>query len=798
MAKGEVKLTAEQIEAIKNYADQIKTLGSFVEAVRKRPGMYIGHKGLEGFINMFREVFQNAFDELVRGESPCDTIWVTYDERTCTVIVEDNGRGIPFGNIVRIFSKQHTSANFEKKLFDYTSGTHGVGAKVTNALSTKFIVESYIFGQARRVEFNEGIPWNEGNNGEVVIPNPDNRQGTMVCFTPSFEIMGRFTCGYEVLLDLIKSIWPLTKIGSKLYFKAITMAGKEIPIVVENEDGIMTYLIDITKNPIIKPITFAYDTGEMKANIAFTYDADNVTIPEYIVSFANYCPTETVRSSHVKGFIAGLRKYFLKYMNDVYLVSGANTKKKNKLKIIESDIRGGLRVVLDVAMLEPTFNGQAKEELSSNEMELFVRELTEKSLEKWGKENPQALQKICKYFKDIAEIRMKSDESKVKISNQYLSGFNGLPAKYSPPKLWAKHKTDKRYKFELIIVEGDSAGGSAKNYRNNDIQGIMPLRGKMINCFEATEKKCLENAEVAGMVTIFEAGYGKSFDINKFYWDKVIIEADADPDGSHINALFLRFMLRFFPQVILAGRFYKAVPPLYSMKKGKETVYFSTRIDYVKYIQKEFSKKYTITTLEGKKLSDMEITELLYRNIDYTYELRKIGDRYSVDYSLLELYLFNRNESVETIGKLIKKKFRFMDIKSINETTTAEGIINDKYNTLFMNKRLIDDSQKIIEIIESNLYKYYRLNGEIASLYDIMVAYENSEPSSITRYKGLGEMDPEELAMSTILPGDEGQRVLVRYTMEDAIKEINEIRYLESNKNELLKGIKVSRIDVLD
>jgi DNA gyrase subunit B len=355
----------------------------------------------------------------------------------------------------------------------------------------------------------------------------------------------------------------------------------------------------------------------------------------------------------------------------------------------------------------------------------------------------------------------------------------------------------------LYIVEGDSAGGSGKNNRNNRLQGIMPLRGKMINCFAATEKSCLANEEVAGLLMIFDAGgpgTGRGpFDISKFQWDKIIFAADADVDGGHINSLGLRFVLRFCPDIIKAGKLYKAVPPLYSIKVGKRVQYFTNRIDYVKYMQGEFSKKYSITTLEGKALSKAQVTELLYTNIDYIYELRKIGDRYRLDYNLLELYLLNRDESVEKIGKLIKKRFRFMQNKSINKIPTAEGIINDKYNTLFMNDKLIQDSNRIIKIIDNNLYKHYKLNGEAMSIYEIMQVYEKTEPSSLTRYKGLGEMEPEELALSTILPAeDNGQRVLVRYTMEDAIKEINEIRYLESNKNKLLENLNVSRIDVLD
>lgn len=797
-------LTKEQIKSIENYGNEIMSLETFVEAVREMPGMYIGHKGNRGFINMFREVLQNSIDELMRKNSPCDRIMVTYDENTSTIIIEDNGKGIPLGSIVRIFTKQHTSSNYKKELYNYTSGRHGVGAKVTNALSTKFIVESYVLGEARRVEFDEGIVWKKGDkNNELVIPNKDNRQGTMVCFTPSFEIMGDIQCSFDDVLGLIRSLLPLTTIGSKIYFKAITLSGKEVNMTIVNTDGVLTYLIDNVLAPIIKPIMYDLDTGHMRASVAFTYDADNVTMTEQIVSFANFCPTDTKESSHVKGFITGIRRYFVNYMNKIYLTnttSKAKNKKKKPLTVNESDIRNGLRAAIDVAHLNPNFTGQAKEVLSNDDMEVFVRDLTMESLDRWSKDNPKELQKLCKYFKEIAEIRSKVDEGKVKLSNQYQSAPGGKPAKYTEPRLMGKAKPSDKVKFELFLVEGDSAGGSAKNNRVNDTQGIFPLRGKILNCFKETEQRCLQNAEIAGMIDIIGGGYGKNFDINKVPWDKVIATPDADADGSHINALILRFVLRFCPGLIESGKFYTSVAPLFGMKKGKETVYFTSRVDYVQFIQKEFSKKYKISTLkDGKPLTASQVVDLLYKNIDYTYELRKIGDRYKIEHKLLELYLFNRNESVATIGKLIKKEFRFMEIKSINETPTAEGIINDQYNTLFMNKRLIEDSARIIEIIDSNLYKDYRLNDIPSSIYDIMMAYEKSEPSSIERYKGLGQMEPDELGISTILPGDRGQRVLIRYTMEDAIKEINQIRALESDKSKLLENLEhLTRTDILN
>ena len=516
-------LTKEQIESIQNYADNIESIDSFVEAVRQMPGMYIGHIGNKGFINMFREIFQNIIDEIFRSDSPCNMAKITFDESTCTSILEDNGRGIPFDNIIRVFTSEHTSSNYKKQLGQYTSGMHGLGSKCTNALSSKFIVESYILGDARRVEFSDGKPWDKG---EVKIPNKENRQGTIITFIPSFEIMGRITVTVEELLQFINMMLPLTPIGTKFYFNGIKNDGTEIKEVLTNQDGIMAYLIDSCTNPMIKPICFSDDTGYFKADVILEYDTDISTTSEYIVSFCNFCPTDVVDSDHVKGFLSGLRKYFVNYMNKVYLVNNNGKKKKKPLRIIESDIRTGLRAVITGACLEPLFTGQAKEILSVAEMRDFMEELTYKSLDEWGRANPNDLQKMCKYFKEIAEIRTSTDDKKVKLSNQYASTAAGLPSKFiKPTKEWK----------EFFIVEGDSAKGSFNTYRHNPTQGVFPIRGVILNCFEKPESTCLQNAEVAGILSIIGGGYGKNFDINKVKWDKVIACFTADTRVRTLN-----------------------------------------------------------------------------------------------------------------------------------------------------------------------------------------------------------------------------------------------------------------------
>lgn len=780
------ELTKEQIASIKGYGSEIKTLKDFVTAVQKKPGMYIGYLGNRGFINMIREILQNCIDEVQRKDSPATMVRVRFEDDIKAVEIEDNGRGIPFDNIIRIFTAQHTSSNYEKKKFDYTSGTHGVGGKVTNALSEDFDVCSYVLGDGRHVHFHNGYP---ESKKEDKIPNKGNKQGTLIRFTPNLDVLGVISIGPQDVLNLINLILPLTNIGTRIIFEAV-VGDKVETLDLVNQNGISTFIMNHCTDPIIKPIDFGDDTGVTRAHIMLTWSASST---DSISSFSNFCPVDTAESSHIKGFFQGLRKFFVPYMNKVFLVSSAGKKKKD-LSIIESDVRTGLHVVLDVAHLDPVFTGQAKDVLSNEDMIPFVRDLTYKALEEWASNNPQDLQKICKFIKDQAVIRLSADKEKVKLSNNYKSSsLSGLPSKFvKPTKRWE----------EFFIVEGDSAGGSIKNHRNNETQGVFPIRGKILNCFEKSIPDCLKNAEVAGITAIISGGkegnYGRNFDINKVPWKKIIASADADSAGNHINALLLRMVLRLYPQLILAGRFYRSVPPLYMAKVGKKKIYFSDRLSLVQYVNKVFSKNNTIARLDGKKLTAKEVEALLYRNIDYTYELRKVSNLYKLEPHIAEMYLTHHNLPAKDICKMIHKQYRFMDAITINGKVVCDGIANGVSNTLFIGDRMLADSVDFLKIVDNNQYTEYLLNGKKASLLDIMNLYEKSKPSNINRLKGLGEQDPDELADSVVYPGDMGNRTLIRYTMDSAMKEIEDIRYYENNKNRLLDNVVVSRMDITD
>lgn len=771
------KMTQEMIDNIQNYGDQIETLADFVTAVRQNIGMYIGSRGNKGFINMIREIFQNSEDENNKESSPCDMVIISYDERTNTVIVEDNGRGIPFDNMIRIFASQHTSSNYNKKPGEYSSGLHGVGAKVTNALSSKFIVESYILGKARKVEFNEGYPWDKG---EVEIPNPDNKQGCRITFVPSYEALGDITITWKDVYNLVKLIVPLSKIGSVVYFNAIDSTGKEYQEKIVNEDGVMTYLIERTTSPLIAPIHLFEDNGTMKMDISFTYDADEMS-GEDLIAFSNCCPTSA--GTHINGFYQGLSKYFVTYMNKVFLANS-----KSKITIVPSDIKAGLKVVISVAHLNPVFNGQAKEILSNEDMEPFVRNGVVKGLEEWAKYNPNDLAKICKYIKDIAEIRLKADKEKIKLTNKYTSSaLTGLPDKYVAP-------TGKNH-LELWICEGDSAAGTLKNNRINSFQGYFPIRGKIPNAFDTSKEKFLGNAEIAGIISIIGAGYGKNCDPDKSKFDKIIFGVDADSDGDHISSLLLAFFMIYMRKMVEAGKVYKSMPPLYGLevKKGNN-IYFRDRLSYMKYVQKEFSKNNTVEDINKKKLSPDALSKILYMNIDYAYELEKVANRYAINPVLLESLLTLKDKDIKQIEKSLKPLYRFLNYNIVNGCAVIEGIVDRSYQTIIMNDKLINDCSEVLNIMNKNTSLAYYINGKLSSVYELMHSFDLSSPKSIQRFKGLGEMDGKRLFDSTV---DPEKRTLVRYTVEDAQKELETMRFLNDNKIKLLEDVQVSRFDIM-
>lgn len=790
MAKKQAQqqLSTEMIENINEYSNRISTLEDFVKAVRQMPGYHCGAIGNKGFLNLIREIFQNSIDQVTDPSSPGTFVELTYDEKTLIVTVEDNGLGIPFDDMIRIFTKENTSKNYKKNLFEYSSGLHGVGAKVTNALSDWFSVESYRYdGEARRLDMIDGYP----KGDPYKIPNPEKKQGSKVMFHPHEGVLGKIDLKYEVVLNLIRIIVSLTPIGTTVHFTGVNKNGKVHNETIVNTDGIITDLILKTNKPLCAPVVYGEDNGTMKCDFAFVFDAEAIMDTMNITAFSNFCPTED--GTHIKGFDDGVCRWFQNYMNKIYLGP------KSKVQVKFDDIRSGMNVMLSTAHLYPIFDGQSKSKLSNEEMRPYVAGVVQRGLDEWSKKCPNDLQKIAGYLKQIAQLRQSTESGKAKIAKNYHgSSFTGLPSKYKPPT------GDKKDGLELWLVEGDSAGGTAKTARDNKRQGVFPLRGKIPNAFEKSKADILANAECVGMLDIIGGGdhlknYGKYFDISRVIWEKVIGCPDADVDGSHINALLLRFMLVYCTPLLEAGMYYKSVSPLYGVKKGKKYIYFVDRLDMLKYYQKIFTSQNTITMMDGTPISPAKLTAILLEFVDYTWDVDQVCSTFKLDPYMYEqaMMLHHGEKTAKQMVKELKKNFKYINGDERNGVKTIEGLIGTKYNTIFLTDRFLDKSKAVLSYMDSSYPMMYKINGVPTSLYGLMSQFDKLMKTSLYRFKGLGELQTEMFEEAVMSPNTE--RTLIQYTIDSAMEEIEAIRAYESDKSKILDHVEnVTRTDLME
>lgn len=331
---------------------------------------------------------------------------------------------------------------------------------------------------------------------------------------------------------------------------------------------------------------------------------------------------------------------------------------------------------------------------------------------------------------------------------------------------------------------------------------LFPIRGKIINAFKASKQAFFSNEEVQGITRIvFGQDYRKGLTVEDAKVEKIIFMSDGDIDGAHIAALLLRMFVMYYPFLIEAGMVYKAVPPLYSIREGKKTKYFTENIDMIKYVQRFFLANNQFKTIDKKDLSQKEITSFFLKNADYIYFLERAASTYAVDPYLLELVLIHymgnkKSIKFDKLKKEVKSAYRFMDVYNDDGTIVIKGSI-EKSNLIIFSEKFIRDCSNVLRIMESNDSLYYMLNGKKSSLYTIMKVYDSNMPKDIQRYKGLGEMGDGQLGESTLRPNSD--RMLIRYTMDDARDAINFIREYESDSKKILSEIGVvTRDDLLD
>ena len=768
-------------------AGSIKILEG-LEAVRKRPSMYIGNTDEPGLHHLVYEVVDNSIDEAMAGY--CSEINITIHTDN-SVTVTDNGRGIPVDLHEKegvpaaevVLTKLHAGGKFDNDTYKVSGGLHGVGISVVNALSENLDMTIWKNGNIYNQKFSKGKKINE-----LEIIGSTDLNGTRIHFSPDITIMSTNNFNFEVLSRRMRELAFLNK-GIKISIEDERSDEKNSFMY---EGGIKTYVQYLNKHctAIHEPIIIEGTDGDVFAEVAIQY---NDTFNEKIYTFANNINT-TEGGYHLSGFKGALTRTLNNYANSDSLPKNLRT------KISGDDVREGLSAIISVKLKEPKFEGQTKTKLGNSEVKGVVESLVNEKLAIYLEENPSNARKIIAKAVEAARARDAAKRARDLARSKSNIGDTTLPGKL------ADCQSNKPEEKELYLVEGDSAGGSAKQARDRKFQAILPLKGKILNVEKARFDKLLKSDEIKNMITALGAGIGKDdYDIEKIRYHKIFIMTDADVDGAHIRTLLLTFFYRHMPEIINKGYLYIAQPPLYRIGKGKKGIYLKNESGFNEYLVSRFCEfKYVESGKDRKRLSDEEAFEFilklisLYENLsaldDMGFEKRiikvlldeKVSDK---DYLKDEHKMSLLRDKFEQNNFAIEE-FLWNEEKNIFELTLIPPEVEDEHETeessrvrekkpVRISRRVVFSKEYQTILSDWNIIeKYYNLpfyivtkegtsvvECETLKLFYNKAMEEAKKGVSIQRYKGLGEMNPDQLWETTM---DPSTRQLLQVQIEDA------------------------------
>lgn len=752
-----------------------------LEAVRKRPAMYIGSTGPQGLHHLVYEVVDNSVDEALAGYCNHITV-ILHKDGSCSV--EDNGRGIPtdihptegVSATEVVLTKLHAGGKFEKEAYKFSGGLHGVGVSVVNALSAWLEVTVFNHGKVHTQKYEKGKPL-----APLAVVGKTEKRGTVVRFYPDAGIFQEtLQFSFETLSSRLRELAFLNK-------------NLKIELIEEDTDthndfyfegGIVTFVehINKKKDPIFPEVIYnQYEDEQYIFEIAMQY---NDGYGEQIFSFVNNINT-VEGGTHVSGFRSALTKICNKKATEYGIIKNPND------AFSSEDVREGIVAVISIKVPEPQFEGQTKTKLGNNDIKGLVDSWVFAFLERFFEENPAIAKKIMQK----AELAKRAREA-AKKARELTRRKTVLESTVLPGKL-ADCSNENPAEAELFIVEGDSAGGSAKQGRDRNNQAILPLKGKILNVEKARLDKILSNEEIKSLIAAIGCGIGEDFDSTKARYHKIVLMTDADVDGSHIRTLLLTFFFRYMPGLIEKEYLYIAQPPLYKAKIGKIEQYLKDEKAFTEFIF-EWAKDNTHIIMNTKEYSEQEIKETLEQFAQYKALLLKTSIRFQITTTqahelanAVKLLQWKTDNGITALIKHLSTVFAeyAISISTLTANEVAEGLQPQSGARLLFKKLSkqwsaplaffqSEELQEICRFIEAlqafemNEWTLkvkardaqYQAKGIINFFEGLSVI---TKPfMNIQRYKGLGEMNPEQLWETSM---DQNSRSLLKVTVQDAL-----------------------------